>query len=123
MIEGTVNENLEVTIRLKLHSDSGEAQDIEAIVDTGFTGHLTLPVELIEHLALSWLSRGHALLADGSLHVFDVYIGTLTWNGQARTVEVDEAETDPLVGMRLLRDHNLNVDVVDNGKVRIEALA
>jgi predicted aspartyl protease len=62
-------------------------------------------------------------LADGSLHVFDVYICMLTWNGQARTVEVDEAETDPLVGMRLLRDHNLSVDVVDNGKVRIEALA
>lgn len=123
MIEGTVNENLEVTIRLNLHSVSGEVQDIEAIVDTGFTGHLTLPIDLIERLTLSWLSRGHALLADGSRHVFDVYIGTLTWNGQSRTVEVDEAETDPLVGMRLLRDHNLSVDVVDNGKVRIEALA
>lgn len=123
MIEGTVNENLEVTIRLNLHSISGEIQDIEAIVDTGFTGHLTLPIELIEHLALSWLSRGHALLADGSLHVFDVYIGTLTWDGQARTVEVDEAETDPLVGMRLLRDHNLSVDVAERGKVTIETLA
>lgn len=123
MIEGAVNENLEVTVRLNLHSISGETQDIEAIVDTGFTGHLTLPIDLIEHLALSWLSRGHALLADGSLHVFDVYIGTLTWNGQARTVEVDEAETDPLVGMRLLRDHNLSVDVVEGGNVRIETLA
>ena len=122
MIEGTVNKNLEVTIRLNLHSVSGEAQDIEAIVDTGFTGHLTLPIELIERLALSWLSRGHALLADGSLHVFDVHSCTLPWNGQARTVEVDEAETDPLVGMRLLRDHNLSVDVVDNARVRIEAL-
>ena len=123
MIEGTVNENLEVTIRLNLHSISGETQDIEAIVDTGFTGHLTLPIDLIEHLALSWLSRGHALLADGSLHVFDVCVGTLTWNGQARTVEVDEAETDPLVGMRLLRDRNLSVDVVEGGNVRIETLA
>lgn len=39
MIEGAVNENLEVTVRLNLHSISGETQDIEAIVDTGFTGH------------------------------------------------------------------------------------
>ena len=123
MIEGAANENLEVTIRLNLHSISGETQDIEAIVDTGFTGHSTLPIDLIEHLALSWLSRGHALLADRSLHLFDVYIGTLTWNGQARTVEVDEAETDPLVGMRLLGDHNLSVDVVEGGNVRIEPLA
>jgi len=123
MIESTVNESLDVTISLILHSSSGEEHGIEAIVDTGFTGHLTLPLELIEAMALPWLSRGHALLADGSLHVFDVYIGTLTWNGQVRTVEVDEADTDPLVGMELLRNHSLSVDVVEDGPVRIEALA
>ena len=123
MIEGTVNENLELTIRLILLRISGEEHDIEAIIDTGFTGHLTLPTALIERLALSWQSRGHALLADGSLHVFDVYIGTLMWNGQARTVEVDEADTDPLVGMGLLRDHSLRADLVEHGAVKIEALA
>lgn len=96
MIEGPVNECVEVTISLILHSSSGEEHGVEAIVDTGFTGHL---------------------------HVFDVYIGTLAWNGQVRTVEVDEADTDPLVGMELLRNHSLSVDVVDDGPVRIEALA
>lgn len=123
MIEGTVNENLEVTVPLVLLNDSREEHVTEAIIDTGFTGDLTLPRELIQHLALSWQSRGHALLADGSLHVFDSYIGTLLWNSQDRTVEVDEAETDPLVGMGLLRDHRLTADLVENDSVKIEALA
>ena len=53
MIVGAVNENLEVTIRLNLHGISGETQDIEAMVDTGFMGHLTLSIQLSEHLAKS----------------------------------------------------------------------
>ena len=58
MIEGTVNENFEATIHLTLHGTAGEEHDIEAIIDTGFTGHLTLPMMLIEPtgsaLAKSW---------------------------------------------------------------------
>ena len=42
---------------------------------------------------------------------------------QRHTIEVDEAETEPLAGMGLLRGHSLRVDVVENGIVRIEALA
>ena len=46
----------------------------------------------------------------------------MLWNGQDRTVEVDAADTDPLVGMGLLRGHGLRVDVVENGAVKIEEL-
>lgn len=123
MIEGTVNENFEATIRLTLRDVAGEEHDIEAIIDTGFTGHLTLPMALIGRLALSWQSRSQALLADGSMHVFDEYVGTVLWDGQGRMVEVASADTTPLVGMGLLRDHRLSVDVIEKGAVTIEALA
>ena len=53
--------------------------------------------------------------------MFNSYFGTLLWNGQERTVGVDEAKTDPLVGMGLLRDHRLTVDLIENGSVKIEA--
>ena len=122
MIEGRVNANGEATIYLLLHGNAGEEQTVEAIIDTGFTGYLSLPAVLIDRLDLSWAGRGQALLADGSLHVFDMYIGTVMWDGQQRTIEVDEAETEPLAGMGLLRGHSLRVDVVENGIVRIEAL-
>ena len=62
------------------------------------------------------------LIADGSIHIFDEYIGTVLWNDEVRTVEVAAAETDPLVGMGLLRGYSLSVDVVENGAVMIESL-
>ncbi len=122
MIDGTVNENYEATILLILRGVAREEREIEAIIDTGFTGYLTLPTALIDRLALSWKGRSQALIADGSVHVFDEYIGTVLWNGQDRTVEVAAADTTPLVGMGLLRRHSLRVDVVENGSVKIEEL-
>lgn len=43
MITGVVNAHHEATIRLPLQAAGGRNQDIEAILDTGFNGSLTLP--------------------------------------------------------------------------------
>jgi predicted aspartyl protease len=72
MIIGSVNANREATIRLIVHGTQRQAQEIEAIIDTGFTGFLTLPLPLIASLGLTWRGRAQAVLADGSLHLFDV---------------------------------------------------
>ena len=122
MIQGVVNGNFEATIRLTLLGVDREVQEVEAIIDTGFTGYLTLPPALIHRLNLSWKGRGQALIADGSLHVFDEYIGTVLWNGEDRPVEVAAADTTPLVGMGMLKRHSLRVEVVARGEVRIEEL-
>ena len=75
---------------------------------------------LIDRLALPWQSRAQGLLADGRLHVFDAYVEIVLWNGLNRMVEIDAAETEPLVVMRLLRGHGLSVEVMENGLVKIE---
>ena len=105
-----------------MRADTGATQEIDAIIDTGFTGDLTLPPALIRRLNLPWKGRGQALLADGGMHTFDEYVGTVSWNGQSLTVEVSSADTNPLVGMGLLRGHRLSMDVIENGAVTIEAL-
>ena len=48
---------------------------------------------------------------------------TVLWDGAARFIEADEADTTPLVGMLLLDGHNLNIAVESGGPVVIEALA
>ena len=57
MITGVVNSNREAIIRLVVAGPRGQQQDIEAIIDTGFTGFLTLPPALVAALGLPWLSR------------------------------------------------------------------
>jgi clan AA aspartic protease len=121
MITGTVRYD-EPRIRLKVMGRRGQEEDVEAIVDSGFTGALTLPPNLIAALDLRWQSMDTATLADGGTCVFQVYVGKVLWDGKVRSVLVAEAETDPLVGMRLLRGHELRMQVRSRGKVTIKRL-
>jgi clan AA aspartic protease len=122
MITGIVNGSREATIRLVVSGPNGQQQEIEAIIDTGFTGFLTLPPALTLTLGLSWLCRQPGVLADGSVEVFDVYRATVMWDGQPRTVEVEAADTESLMGMSLLDRHSLRIDILTGGVVTITAI-
>lgn len=119
MVRGVVNEHLEAVIRLTVRGPEGIAREIEAVVDTGYDGSLTLPAKRIAALGLAWQRRGRAPLADGSESIFEIYNAEVCWDGEEKPVTVDAAETTPLVGMRLLRGYTLQVEVVEGGAVMI----
>ena len=119
MITGLVSHD-EAKIRLKVKGRQGRELEVEAVVDTGYTGALTLPPALIKKLDLRWQTIAHVTLADGSSCIFDVYEGNLDWDGNQRQIAIDEADAAPLVGMRLLRGHELNMHVRARGKVTIK---
>lgn len=121
MMTGTVNADLEGVLRLAVRDAGGQSQDVEAVIDTGFNGFLTLPPALIAVLGLPWLCRQQGQLADGSVQAFDVYVATVEWDGQLRSVEVDAAEAQPLIGMALLLGSELRIHVIPNGSVTITA--
>ena len=121
MIEGVVNAAYEPVVVLVVQGPSGQATEIEAIIDTGFTGFLTVTPALAAELELSLEGASRATLADGSEVTFDVYDVAVLWDGQLRYVLADAADTTPLVGMRMLDRHNLNIDVEDGGRVVIQA--
>ncbi|GAP95752.1 hypothetical protein NIES2104_22760 [Leptolyngbya sp. NIES-2104] len=54
--------------------------------------------------------------------MFNVYEGFVIWDGQIRTIEINESETDPLVGMALLEGYELNIQGVAGGEVTIRRL-
>ena len=122
MITGAFNASYEAVIPLTVRGPKGQGQNVEAVIDTGFTGFLTLHSSLIALLGLAWLGREQAILGDGSIRLFDVYSATVIWNGQPRTVEVDAADTVSLVGMGLIYGYELRIQAVDGGSVTIEAL-
>lgn len=121
MIEGVVNAAYEPIVTLGVQGPTGQASEIEAVIDTGFTGFLTVTPALVSELGLRYLTRGWASLADGSEVPFDIYDVTVLWDGRPVRVEADAADTTPLVGMRLLDSHNLNIDVENGGRVIIQA--
>ena len=122
MITGVVNANGEATIPLTVCGSNGQEHEIEAVIDTGFTGFLTLPFSLILSLRLEWRGREQAILGDGSVQIFDVYAATVIWDGQPRAVEADAADIVPLIGMGLIYGHDLRIQAVEGGIVTIEAL-
>jgi len=122
MMTGIVTPFYQATIRLTVRGPAGHEQEIEAVIDTGFDGALSLSPAYITALGLPWCRRGRALLADGTESLFDIYEATVVWDGIPRRVAVDAADIDPLVGMRLLDGYELTIQAVVSGQVFIKAL-
>src|SRR5438105_4814852 len=109
MITGVVKAE-EGRIRLKVQGLRGREQEVDAVIDTGYTATLTLPPSVVAGLGLRWRSIDRFTLADGSESVFDVYVAKVVWDGKVRQILVTEADAEPLVGMRLLRGHELKME-------------
>lgn len=123
MIVGVVDTYHQALIRLIVQGLGGQELEIEVIIDTGFSGSLSLPPSLIAILGLPFRRRGRAVLADGKEIIFDIYEATVLWDGRLRRMAVDEAETDPLLGMGLLYGYELTIEVVSGGSVIIKPLS
>jgi clan AA aspartic protease len=122
MIRGSVNFRYELTLPLVVGNSAGQREFINTVIDTGFDGFLSLPSEMIARLGLPWRTSNIATLGDGSTTLFDFYTGIVIWDGQYRTIDIAESETEPLLGLAILRGYRLRVDNVEGGIVSIEAL-
>jgi clan AA aspartic protease len=95
---------------------------IDAVIDTGFTGFLSLPLSVITELDLPWHYRDIGTLGDGGEVVFEIYKASVIWDGQNQVIDVAASDSDPLVGMSLLYGFKLQIETVEGGLVTIEAL-
>ena len=121
MISGIVH-NFEPIIPLSIRGSDGKTYKQDAIVDTGFDGWLSLPSDLIAQLDLKWKRRGRAILADGSECLFNVYEAIVIWDGNPLTIPIDEADSDPLIGMSLMEGYQLTVQVFEEGLVELSKI-
>jgi clan AA aspartic protease len=119
MITGIVNADFEPIITLSIYGSDRKIRTQDAIVDTGFNGWLSLPTDLIAELNLKWKRRGRAVLGDGTECVFSIYEAVVVWDGNLVTIPIDEADSEPLVGMSLMEGYQLTVQVLEGGHVEI----
>jgi predicted aspartyl protease len=86
----------------------------------GVNGWLSLPPDAIDQLDLVWKRRGRAILGDGSECIFNVFEAEVFWDGVPRTIPIDEADSDPLVGMSLMEGYQLTVQIWEGGNVELQ---
>ena len=118
---GTVSAGLEPRLALRLRSVSGAEQRIEAVLDTGFDGELSLPPDIIEALDAPWAEARYSRLADGSEILTDVYEVDVEWDGQWTTA-LAEALPSALVGTRMCEGYQVIIHFEPSGGVEIEPI-
>lgn len=115
MIEGAVRDRA-ARFELSVRAPGGRASEaVTVIIDTGFDGGLTLPLEIIGKLKLDWLGLDPWTLADGRSHDFDVYGVEVLWQGQWKPIGALETGAVGFLGMTLLDGFRITVDVIEGG--------
>ncbi len=92
---------------------------LEVVVDTGFSGQLTLPSAIIRELRLIRDAAQVVVLADGEDKSIPSYFALVSWNGERKSVSALEMESQPLLGMELLWGSRLAIDALPYGEVVI----
>ncbi len=121
MMRGTTRRRqgiLPVTVQLPEQPDF----TLEFVVDTGFTGEMTLPQAAVAAMSLPYLYEQRSVLADGSTIYIPIHQMTVLWNGMRRTVRVLATGRRPLVGTALLDDQELRVRFRENDLVTVDEL-
>lgn len=118
-----MNQRLEPLVSVSILDGHDIAHSFEFIVDTGFTGHLTLPSDVINRLGLNYSGQRAVATADGFTHNVDVYTARVLLHEIRRHVFVIRLESPPLLGMRALLGCKLSVNVYAGGRVVVDETA
>ncbi len=120
MIQGYFHDDAPRVV-LTLIADNGRT-DVKFVVDTGFTGTLALPPFLLAKVGAILDGARLIQLADGTERRAAFYTVQIEWYGEVRVVRATAIDDEPLIGIGLLREHHLHVEVTDGGEVVAEPL-
>jgi clan AA aspartic protease len=95
---------------------------IEFVIDTGFTGTITLPPQTVASLNLPYLHSMPADLADDTTIDIPVHVATILWRETECDVRILAIGHRPLLGMELLEDHELFARIAERGIVIVDPI-
>jgi clan AA aspartic protease len=95
---------------------------LDFVIDTGFNGYLTLPVQAISVMNLPLYSSTPIKLADGSEALSAIHLATVVWDDVEKLVLVLASGYKPLLGTAMMEGYHLEIDFEDNGLVSLEKI-
>lgn len=111
MLKGIVNDRDEPVVRLHLVSSNERSHLHPVIIDTGFNGNLSVPERLAQRYGWPWIGNESYEIATGDVVEQKVFLGEIRWFGSPQQVYAVVSHADDiLMGTRLLRQHQLNIN-------------
>lgn len=111
ILHGSIDDKNQLWVPIIVAGEHGQ-QKISALLDTGFTGELQLPLQIAVPLGLKLVGVASYKLADGSVSKQMLFSASINWGTKTRLVTasvVMDAE-DVLMGVSVLHGYALLVD-------------
>ena len=121
MIVGRVTDD-RAMVTIIVRGPSGAEAPVEAMLDTGFNGHLKLPASIISTLDLEFERDAVVMLADDSIATMPQFRGWILRQDTSDEILVLQSSGAALAGMALLRGYRVTLEVVDGGTVSAEPI-
>lgn len=113
-------QGLEARIDIDIAGSSSIFQTLAVVVDTGYTGALSLPETIAHELGLRSTQRRYVTLANGQIEQVGVCAARLLWHGQPIDVLTHIMGDKSMIGTTLLANCRLTIDWWDGGDVIID---
>lgn len=101
----------------------GVAVPVAVVIDTGFTGFMALPPQVIAVLGLHPARERTVRMADGRSRRIPSYHATIIWHGSPMTISAIAMPGSLLIGMSLLWNSDIAIAARENGRVTIAGAA
>jgi predicted aspartyl protease len=119
MTRGYVNELRQAIVLLTVHGPFG-FRHVEAVIDTGFNGALTLSAGLADRLGLTFMGKSAVFGATERPSVQSCYSAQIDWcEERLRCEAVDSALPRCLIGTELLGGRVLTIDFGEARSVEV----
>ncbi|HBR00933.1 MAG TPA: aspartyl protease [Cyanobacteria bacterium UBA11691] len=112
-MQGSLGENNELLFEIRLVTTDGIDFTIDAMLDTGFSGWLTLDIQDLDGLDVQYIGTQNMQLATGEEVEFNLYTGSIYFDRQEVNIIIHAALGIPqvLLGRQLLINRRLVVDI------------
>ena len=109
------------TVRIELHSVGDSPRTVDALLESGFTGAVSLPLRDVLDLKLNRSGEHLVILADASEISVHLYEGFIGFAGKRYRCAVLATGDVPTVGMHLMKGLRVCFEAVEDGDIEIEA--